>query len=82
MSALDAVDDLAAWLDARSELVDEWLACCELTEPAVEAMTSAAVAVVRPTGAPRVAAFAGSLFGAEGGQSSGGGSSGRPVLAA
>jgi hypothetical protein len=81
MSAFDGLDDLAAWLDARGELVEEWLGCCEFAPPS-EPEPVAAVAGPAGLGHAAPVAFGGSLFGSDGGQSSGGGSSGRWALAA
>ena len=81
MPALDGLDDLAAWLDARGGLVEEWLACCEFA-PAAEGEPAPAPPATPPLRQRLTVAFAGSLFGSDGGQSSGGGSSGRWALAA
>jgi hypothetical protein len=81
MSALDGLDDLASWLDARSGLVEEWLACCEFA-PAAEGQPTPAPPATAPLGHRVPVAFAGTLFGSDGGQSSGGGSSGWWALAA
>ena len=80
LDPFDTLDDLAAWLDARSELAEEWPSACEFTP--VEGENTAPVRRVTPRRPEESAAFGGSLFGADGGQSSGGGSSGTGSLAA
>ena len=69
MSAFDGLDDLDAWLSG-----------CELLPQGSEPRDEGTAAVRLPE--PATAAFGGSLFGADGGQSSGGGSSGGLRLAA